>query len=243
MAQSNKVVDFLRRTGASRARPFDRRVTIGLGDQGTADTIGYMRQLAIDGGRDILVRLHALEILDEYGVRGRDHRAICEAFFHWAQSKGLKERRGAGHGAGRVGLKFVNDPVQVERVEEPWITLGVTGSGDCNSVHAETLAALLLSVGVPCMFRTIAADPRRKNLFSHVYCVALVRGEPLAMDTSVNFSSPGYEVPSYKVFKKKDWEIVPGTVEEDDWSSRLSLSGITNTLAGGLSGLLGRIWS
>lgn len=232
------------RTGARIARPFDRRVSIGDGDQATADTIYYMRDFAIRGARDVIVRLMMLEIMDRYGVRGRDHRAICEAVFEWSQSKRSQdadtERRASR------GFKFVNDGLHVERVEEPWISLCVTGAGDCNSVHATSIAAMLMSVGIPCKFRTIGVDKRRPNQFSHVYCVAMPRGQDLAMDTSVPFSTPGFEVSPDKVFKKKDWAITPGSVVEDDWGLGSGLSlfrGLVSGLADGLRQALSGIFS
>ena len=212
MGLTADIQGFLKRTGALVARPFDRRIVIAGGDRGTAQTIGYMRDFAIRGMRDPIVRLMTLEILDQASVEGRDHRGICEALFEWSQSKREVARQA------KTGFKFVNDGLMVERVEEPWLSLCVTGAGDCNSVHATSLAAMLGSVGIGSKFRTIGVDPRRKNQFTHVYTVALPRGKVLAMDTSVPFSSPGYEVERFKIFKSKDWGIDPGDLQEDDWA-------------------------
>lgn len=206
---------------------------ISNGDKGTAQTIDWMADFAIRGARDPIVRLMVLDILDTAQVPGRDHQGICEALFEWSQSKRQVEKRASS------GFKFVNDGLMVERVEEPWLSLTVTGAGDCNSVHATCLAAMLMSVGVACKFRTIGVaskfrtigvNPKLKGQFTHVYCVALPRGKQLAMDTSVNFSSPGFEAPKHKIFKSKDWEINPGRLEEDD--RKLSWRGLYDRLRG-----------
>jgi len=202
--------NYLARSGAARGRPFDRRLDIRPGLGATADTIDQMARVACQGGRDLVVRLVALDIID--GIPGRDHGSIARRIFHWMQDRGRDYR---------TGVKFVNDPYGVETIQAPWITLCVTGAGDCNSAHSTTNAALLLSLGVPCFFRTVKVDPNRKNLFTHVYCVARIRpyrdqpGYELAMDTSVPFSKPGFE-PNV-IYGKQDWPIP--IVTEDDWRS------------------------
>jgi hypothetical protein len=183
-------------------RPFDDRISIRHGEEGTEDTIKEMARHAVLGSRDLIVRLIARDILE--GIGGRDHEAIARRFFHWLQDRGSGERS---------GLKFQNDPWRTEQVRAPWYCLAVEGAGDCNSGHSTAMCALLMSVGVPCFFRTVKADPARKDQYSHVYSVAMIRGRPLALDTSVPFSSPGSE-PS-GIFGLRDWKI-PVHVE-DDW--------------------------
>lgn len=195
---------FKKKTGAVKARLFDRRIAIPSGEAGTAATIAEMERLAVKGGRDVAVRLMALDIIE--GIPARDHRKVAERIFQWLQDNGSGEKS---------GVKFVNDPFRVETVQDPWITLFVTGCGDCNSAHSTTSAALLLSVGIPCMFRTVKADPRRPDSYSHVYTVALVRGEPVAMDTSVPFSTFGSEPKT--ITGKRDWPIRVEKFVEDDW--------------------------
>lgn len=199
----------MRRTGARAARPFDRRISIPHGPRGTKLTIDQMRRLAAKGGRDFLVRLFVLEeVLG--GVKGRDHMRIAQRIFDWVQDKGSGERS---------GVKFVNDPHRVETVQEPWLTLLVTGAGDCNSAHATAVAGMLMSVGVPAGFRTVAADPRRPGSMSHVYALAIVRGKKIAMDTSVPFTTIGAQ--PARITAVKDWVIDVDSYVEDDWGSGL----------------------
>jgi len=183
-------------------RPFDDRISIRYGEGGTEDTIKEMARQAVLGSRDLIVRLVARDVLE--GIGGRDHEAIAKRFFYWLQDRGSGEKS---------GVKFQNDPWRTEQVRAPWYCLTVEGAGDCNSGHSTTMCALLMSVGVPCFFRTVKADPTRQDQFSHVYAVAMIRGKPLALDTSVPFSKPGSE-PTV-IYGYRDWKI-PVHVE-DDW--------------------------
>lgn len=183
---------------------FDRRIAIPYGDGGTAATIVEMADQAVLGSRDPIVRLLTKEILSiPPGVPGRDHRRVAERLFHWLQDNGSGEKS---------GVKFINDAYRTEQVRAPWWALVVEGAGDCNSAFATSLAAMLMSVGIPCFFRTVAADRSRPRGFSHVYTVAVVRGRELALDPSVGFSTPGSE-PS-EITRKKDWPI--RVFDEDD---------------------------
>lgn len=185
------------------ARTFDRRIYIPWGVDGTAATIDAMGQQAVLGSRDLIVRLITRDVIE--GIPGRDHDKIARRIFSWLQDQGSGERS---------GVKFINDPHRTEQVRAPWWTLCVEGSGDCNSAFATASAAMLLSVGVPCFFRTVATDASRPMSFSHVYTVAQVRGRELPLDSSVSFSAPGSE-PKYMT-RIRDWPIV--FFDEDDGS-------------------------
>ena len=180
--------------GGLPARPFDTRIQIPYGDDGTAATIREMSRQAVLGSRDPIVRLLAKEIIE--GIPGRDHAAVARRFFYWLQDGGSGEKS---------GLKFINDPFRTEQVRAPWWAILVEGAGDCNSGFSTSLAALLMSVGIPCVFRTVAADSGRPESFSHVYTVALIRGREMPLDASVSFSSPGSE--PTEISRKKDWKI------------------------------------
>jgi hypothetical protein len=160
-----------------------------------------MSQQAVYGSRDPLVRLLTYEVIR--GVPGRDHEAVAKRLFYWLQDLGSGEQS---------GLKFLNDPFRTEQVRAAWWALFVEGAGDCNSGFSTSLAAMLMSVGIPCFFRTVAADSSRPGSFSHVYTVAVVRGRELPLDASVSFSRPGSE--PTEITLKKDWSI--DFFDEDD---------------------------
>lgn len=182
-------------------RPFDTRIQIPYGDAGTAATIAEMSRQAVLGSRDPIVRLLAKEIMR--GIPGRDHEAVAKRFFYWLQDEGSGEKS---------GLKFINDPYRTEQVRAPWWAMLIEGAGDCNSGFSTSIAALLMSVGIPCFFRTVAADARRPDSFSHVYTVAVIHGKELPLDASVSFSYPGSE--PTEITKKRDWRI--NVFDEDD---------------------------
>ncbi len=204
---------------AQEGRPFDTRLWIPYGDEGTAATIKEMGRQAVLGSRDPIVRLITHEVME--GIPGRDHGTIAKRFFYWLQD----------HGSGEAsGLKFVNDPYRTEQVRAPWWALLIEGAGDCNSGFSTTLAAMLMAVGIPCFFRTVAADTSRPDSFSHVYTVAIIRGVELPLDPSVSFATPGSE-PS-EISRKKDWSI--HVFDEND-------SGNKGSAVGGFLGWLRRL--
>lgn len=183
-------------------RPLDARISIRSGEGGTEDTIRQMGRFAMLGSRDPIVRIWTKRVIR--GIPGRDHEAVAKRIFHWMQDRGSGEKS---------GTKFINDAFRTEQVRAPWWVICVEGAGDCNSAFATTIAAMLLSVGIPCFFRTVKADPGRKHLYSHVYCVANIRGTPLALDASVPFSTPGSE--PQVIYGHRDWPIE--YLEQDDW--------------------------
>lgn len=197
--------EFLAATGARKARPFVREVVTADGDVFTDTTVESMSRLASKGSRDLPVRLLAQWLTED--LPGRDDLAICQRIFKVMQDRG---------GSSKL-VKFCRDPWSVETVQAPWYSLLVMG-GDCAAAHAVTCAALLMALGIPCFFRTVAVDEEHPHLFTHVYCVAIIRkpgSQPyeLAMDTSVPFSQPGTQPKRW--FRKKDRPIE--VVLQDDW--------------------------
>lgn len=76
--------------------------------------------------------------------------------------------------------------------------------GDCDD-YAMYTAALLLALGIPCSFVTVAADTANDE-YSHVYVAAFPPGRGrVAMDTS-HGSAPGWETPHYH--RKQEWDLV-----------------------------------
>lgn len=75
----------------------------------------------------------------------------------------------------RDQIRYVMDPVAVELVQAPEVTLAVR-AGDCDD-KAVLLAALLMAIGHPCRFVAVAFD--NPSVFEHVYVQAAV-GDPAA---------------------------------------------------------------
>ena len=98
-------------------------------------------------------------------------------------------------------------PSVVEVLIRPVDMAGETAGhvGDCDDFAMYT-AALLLNLGIPCSFVTIAADPTDPSRFSHVYVAAYPgdgRGR-VAMDTS-HGDGPGWESP--RQFRIQEWPV------------------------------------
>ena len=75
--------------------------------------------------------------------------------------------------------------------------------GDCDDWSMYT-AALLLALGIPAKFVTVAVDGRDPNRFSHVYVAAYVNGDRIPIDTS-HGPGPGVEVQN--VYRRQEWPV------------------------------------
>lgn len=81
-------------------------------------------------------------------------------------------------------------------------TLTNTRLGDCDDFSMYT-ASLLLALGVPASFVTVAASPGN-NDFSHVYVAAYQNGVRVPLDTS-HGDRPGWETPN--AHRIQEWEV------------------------------------
>lgn len=152
--------------------------TLPSGDRGTAATLSMMRRLAQDGAKDRVVRETAISVVRS-AAREHDHKSQLAALFRFV----------------RDCIMFVSDVANVETLQSPRYTLHVM-AGDCDD-RATLLAALLRSIGIPAelSFRAVAAVPGR-NVFSHVYVVAQLNGERIALDPTFHSNAVGYEYPA-----------------------------------------------
>lgn len=93
----------------------------------------------------------------------------------------------------RDHIMFIGDVAGVETLQSPRYTLHVK-AGDCDD-RATLLAALARAIGIPVelKFRAIAANPRARGAFSHVYVVANLGGRELVLDPTYHSNAPGYE--------------------------------------------------
>ncbi len=154
------------------------RGTLSGGDRGTKRTLDIMRDLAIEGSKQIEVRDAAVSALRTYGAREHDHRAQLAALYRFVRDR----------------IMFVNDMLGVEMLQGPRKTLEAL-AGDCDD-RATLLVALARSVGIPAdlRFKVIGADRARPGRFSHVYVTARMRsGETIAMDPTYHSNRFGAE--------------------------------------------------
>ena len=75
---------------------------------------------------------------------------------------------------------------------------------DCDEL-AMLIGSLLLALGIPCEFVTIADDVSDPTRFSHVFVQAVLKdGRKMPLD--VYCDAPGEELPLQ--FKRKEWGVI-----------------------------------
>lgn len=147
------------------------------GDQGTRATLAMMRDLAVEGSKDPIVRQAAIGIVQRSGAREHDPESQLGALFGFVRDR----------------ITFIGDVAGVETLQSPRYTLQVA-AGDCDD-RATLLAGLARSIGIPAelKFRVIAANPGNPGRFTHVYMVARIGGRDIAMDPTYHSNALGYE--------------------------------------------------
>jgi hypothetical protein len=169
------------------------------GDAQTAAVIGIMSRYAAEDASSPEVQRDAQQAMAECSGCMPE-----EAVFRW-----IKHR-----------LRFVEDGVTaqpfdgeaqsqggtfVEALIRPrdMAVLGVgSQAGDCDD-YSMYAASLLLALGVPVSFVTVAADPESSD-FSHVYVAAYRNGVRVPLDTS-HGPRPGWETGRAK--RIKEWPV------------------------------------
>lgn len=128
-----------------------RATLMGLpsGPAGTAATLSIMKRLAREAvnAPTQLARNQALEIFRGAGLRSRDWIGEAKALQQWIQNC----------------IRYVRDPVDVELVQTPEVTLK-NRTGDCDD-QATLLAAMLKATGHPARFVAVGI---KGGPFSHV---------------------------------------------------------------------------
>lgn len=147
------------------------------GDQGTRMTLDQMRKLALEGAQQFGVRHTALRILESAGAAGHDPRAELQALYQFVRDR----------------ITFRADIAGVETLQSPRYTL-TARAGDCDD-KAVLLAALARAVGIPAelAFRVVALNRATPGAFSHVYVVARVQGQAIALDPTYPETPMGWE--------------------------------------------------
>lgn len=160
---------------------------IPRGYHGTRKTIEQMAALVDKYSKDVRIRRLAIQIVN--GVRERDHRGEVEAIFAWVKNN----------------IRFVQDPYGREWVQSPVKTLEFE-AGDCDDISV-LAGALVRSIGYNTAFKTIKADKRIPQEFSHVYLMVDIDGRWVAADASQK-RPLGWEPP--RRWGEKMWGYVGG---------------------------------
>jgi hypothetical protein len=152
------------------------------GTAGTKITLQAMQKFVRASLQSQKLRLLTLTLLRDSRVDSHKATQAARAIFYWVRSK----------------IQYVNDPIGIETVQSPEITLQIR-AGDCDD-HATLVAAMAMSIGIPTRFVVIGPDPEN---FGHVYTELKIDGSWLPADTTraVDFGSPAPDLGAKKVFE------------------------------------------
>ncbi|WNG88145.1 transglutaminase-like domain-containing protein [Mycobacterium sp. ITM-2016-00317] len=140
---------------------------IPSGARGTDWTLEQIRSFILDGAKDFTVRRRVVDILMAQRVRARDYLGEVKALFEWVQSN----------------VRYTRDPHRVELLHSARRMLELR-AGDCDDMTI-LLGAMLQSIGHPVRIVVVGPDPKRPNLFTHVYPEVQFRGRWIALDATV----------------------------------------------------------
>jgi hypothetical protein len=160
---------------------------IPAGAAGTDVTVKTMQKLIRSSLEQQSLRLRALDILRSFGVDSHAPDAAARALFYWVRSN----------------IRYVNDPVGIETVQAPEITLRLK-AGDCDD-HATLVAALAMSIGIPARIVVIGSDPSH---FEHVFAELNTDGDWHTADTTrpVAYGTPAPVLGARKIFEFSESE-------------------------------------
>lgn len=137
---------------------------ISDGLAGTDQTVARMAEFVRNSLLEGQIRLTALSIIERANVPRKDDVALARSLFEWVRSH----------------VRYVRDPVGVETVQAPDVTLRLL-AGDCDD-QSVLLAALAMSVGLAVRWRVIGESPQN---FSHIYLEILADGRWCPADTTL----------------------------------------------------------
>lgn len=189
---------------------------IPAGAAGTRITVERMLELVRGALQQQSLRLRALDILRSFGVDSHTPPAAAKAIFYWVRSQ----------------IRYVNDPVGIETVQAPRITLQLK-AGDCDD-HATLVAALAMSIGIPARIVVIGSDP---DHFEHVYAEIKIDGDWLPADTTgpLPFGTPAPVLGARQIFEFSESVGLGMVTNVLDVDAKQLEAAIRNEVIGGLS--------
>jgi hypothetical protein len=144
------------------------RIPTGLA--GTRRTVAHVGRLIRDGAGDFYVRQKAIDILLERGVAPKDYLGEIDALFRWVQRH----------------VRYTKDPFRIEVLHSARRMLQLR-AGDCDDMTI-VLGALIKSVGHPVRIVLTGPDPRRPDLFSHIYLEARHLDQWIPLDATMPYA-------------------------------------------------------
>lgn len=149
------------------------RRLIPKGYSGTRATTRHIARLIREGARDLCVRRKALAIFAAYRVPPKDFRGEIVALFDWV----------------RQHVRYTRDIYRVELLHSARRMLSIL-AGDCDDMVV-LLGAMLESTGHPVRLVIVGSNPRRRDLFTHIYLEVKHRGRWIALDPTMRHP-PGW---------------------------------------------------
>ena len=144
-----------------------RRIPTGLA--GTKRTAAHVGRLIREGSGDFYVRQKAIDILLARGVPPKDYLGEIAALFQWVQRH----------------VRYTRDPFRIEVLHSARRMLELR-AGDCDDMTI-VLGALVKSVGHPVRIVLTGPDPRRPDLFSHIYLEARHHDQWIPLDATMPY--------------------------------------------------------
>lgn len=140
---------------------------IPKGYEGTRKTVELIANLVREGAKDFCVRQTAIEILLRNGIRGKDYPGEIRALFEWVKRN----------------VRYTRDIHRVELLHTARRMLELR-AGDCDDMTI-LLCAMLKSIGHPVRLALVGFNPKKKQLFTHIYLEVFCRGRWIPLDPTV----------------------------------------------------------
>lgn len=153
----------------------------------TAQTIARMAQLARKDATHPDLRQAAYLATAAAAGDARQEAAAIHAWIR-GRVRFVDDSQLAGFRPAPADAEVLVRPIDLLAMPDP--------QGDCDD-SSMLCAAMLRAVGIPAGFKTVAANPRDPEVYSHVYTVALLPDGPLPLDCSTQRGvdpRPGWEV-------------------------------------------------
>ncbi len=130
------------------------------GTDATVREIGRLVKYDLDRPQ---LRLQATRILIDANIQSKNHQAEAEALYDFVVRR----------------IRYQKDPVGIETVQSPTITLSV-GAGDCDD-HSGLVVGLAQSVGIPARLKVVGYS---KDHIEHILPELFVGGSWVGADTT-----------------------------------------------------------
>jgi hypothetical protein len=142
--------------------------SIPRGYPGTLATAGKIIRLIEQGKRDFCVRQQAIRVFRQHRVRPKDFLGEIAALFHWV----------------RAHVRYTRDIHRVELLHSARRMLALR-AGDCDDMVI-LLGAMLEATGHPVRLVLVGSNPRKPDLFTHIYLEVRYRDQWIPLDPTMH---------------------------------------------------------